>query len=309
MNAFPRWMRLCCCGFALAMTSAVMSSPLWAQRGDLLDAAAPDNPGPPGNGAGPKNPAVNPNSAVTDPAALPRMEESFFSRMVRTSGIFGFLILLIGLVMVFLIFIDMLELRRENYLPDPFLEHFERLLNEKNYQAAYEAAKTNDSFIGRVLAGGMSRINGGYDDVLQGMQEAGDEEALAMEHSIGYLGLIGSVAPMIGLLGTVYGMALSYHQVASAASLTVRPYELGDGIAMALFTTLQGLAVAIPAVISHSLFRNRLAKFVMEAGHIGEQLLRRFQGMNRITTTATSPTTPVPRWSPTPSSLSVTPDN
>lgn len=304
MNAFPRWMRLWCCVFALATTGAVMSSPAWAfQRGDILDDAAP-----PGGKAGDRlqNPAVDPNAQPTDPAALPRIEESFFSRMVRTSGIFGFLILLIGLVMVFLIFIDMLELRRENYLPDPFLEHFEHLLNEKNYQAAYEAAKTNDSFIGRVLAGGMARINGGYDDVLQGMQEAGDEEALAMEHSIGYLGLIASVAPMIGLLGTVYGMALSYHQVASAASLTIRPYELGDGIAMALFTTLQGLAVAIPAMISHTLFRNRLAKFVMEAGHIGEQLLRRFQGMNRITTTAT--TVPVTRWSPT-TTVAVTPEN
>lgn len=300
MNAFPRWMRLCGCVFALAMASAVLTSPVWAQRGDLLDAAAPDP-------AAPVNPAAAPGTPAVDPAVMPRIEESFFSRMVRTSGIFGFLILLIGLVMVFLIFIDMLELRRENYLPDPFLEHFERLLNEKNYQAAYEAARTNDSFIGRVLAGGMARLNGGYDDVLQGMQEAGDEEALAMEHSIGYLGLIGSVAPMIGLLGTVYGMALAYHQVASAASLTIRPYELGDGIAMALFTTLQGLAVAIPAVISHSLFRNRLAKFVMESGHVGEQLLRRFQGMNRITTTATTPTTPVTRW--TPATVSTTPEN
>ncbi len=300
MNAFPRWMRLCGCVFALTIVSAVGSSPVWAQRGDLLDAAAPDP-------AAPANPVAAPGTPAIDPAVMPRIEESFFSRMVRTSGIFGFLILLIGLVMVFLIFIDMLELRRENYLPDPFLEHFERLLNEKNYQAAYEAARTNDSFIGRVLAGGMARINGGYDDVLQGMQEAGDEEALAMEHSIGYLGLIGSVAPMIGLLGTVYGMALAYHQVASAASLTIRPYELGDGIAMALFTTLQGLAVAIPAVISHSLFRNRLAKFVMESGHVGEQLLRRFQGMNRITTSATTPTTPVTRWSPT--TVSTTPEN
>lgn len=302
MNAFPRWMRLCGCVLSLAFASAVWVSPLLAQQRDLLDAASPE-PAPPVNAT------ANPAPPPTDPVAIPRIEESFFSRMVRTSGVFGFLILLIGLVMVFLIFIDMLELRRENYLPDPFLEHFERLLNEKNYQAAYEAARTNDSFIGRVLAGGMSRLNGGYEDVLQGMQEAGDEEALAMEHSIGYLGLIGSVAPMIGLLGTVYGMALAYHQVASAASLTIRPYELGDGIAMALFTTLQGLAVAIPAVISHSLFRNRLAKFVMESGHVGEQLLRRFQGINRVTTSATTSSTPASRWSPSPATVTLTPDH
>ncbi len=294
MNACLRWMRLCGCGFALALMAIGFTTPLLAFQRDLLEesapggAAAPANP-PAGNNAA----ATNPATGATDPNTTLRIEESFFSRMVRTSGIFGFLILLVGLVMVFLIFIDVLELRRENYLPDPFLEHFERLLEERNYQAAYEAARTNDSFIGRVLAGGMARLNGGYDDVLQGMQETGDEEALAMEHSIGYLSLIATVAPMIGLLGTVYGMALSYHQVVSVSSLTVRPYDLGDGIAMALFTTLEGIAVAIPAVIAHSLLRNRLAKFVMEAGHVGEQLLRRFQGIGRTSTIAP----PQPRWS------------
>jgi biopolymer transport protein ExbB len=291
MNACLRWMRLCGCGFALALVAIGFTMPLLAQR-DLLEESAPGGAAAPANPPG-NNAAANPTPGATDPNTVLRIEESFFSRMVRTSGIFGFLILLVGLVMVFLIFIDVLELRRENYLPDPFLEHFERLLEERNYQAAYEAARTNDSFIGRVLAGGMARLNGGYDDVLQGMQETGDEEALAMEHSIGYLGLIATVAPMIGLLGTVYGMALSYHQVVSVSSLTVRPYDLGDGIAMALFTTLEGIAVAIPAVIAHSLLRNRLAKFVMEAGHVGEQLLRRFQGIGR--TSAIAP--PAPRWS------------
>ena len=292
MNACLRWMRLCGCGLALAFVALGFTTPLLAQR-DLLDEAAPGGVNTPAKPPAGNDTATNAGPSNPDTNAGLRIEESFFSRMVRTSGIFGFLILLIGLVMVFLIFIDVLELRRENYLPDPFLEHFERLLEERNYQAAYEAARTNDSFVGRVLAGGMARLNGGYEDVLQGMQETGDEEALAMEHSIGYLGLIATVAPMIGLLGTVYGMALSYHQVVSVSSLTVRPYDLGDGIAMALFTTLEGIAVAIPAVIAHSLLRNRLAKFVMEAGHVGEQLLRRFQTIGRVSTIAPPP----PRWS------------
>jgi biopolymer transport protein ExbB len=209
-----------------------------------------------------------------------RKQESFLMWMIRASGIFGFLILLVSFVMVALIVMQLLQLRRDNYLPQSFIEQFERLLNEKNYQAAYEAAKGNDSFIAKVLAAGMARLQRSYEDALQGMQEVGEEETMNMEHSIGYLALIGSVAPMLGLLGTVQGMVLSF-QVIATSTTSPKPYELADGIATALFTTLEGLVVAIPAIVCYALFKNRLAKFVMEAGFISEELMRRFQKMGK----------------------------
>jgi biopolymer transport protein ExbB len=222
---------------------------------------------------------------VADAAAAPggdelakRKQESFLMWMIRASGIFGFLILLVSFLMVSLIAMQLLQLRRDNYLPQAFVEQFERLLNEKNYQAAYEAAKGNDSFIGKVLAAGMARLSRGYDDAVQGMQEVGDEETMSMEHSIGYLALIASVAPMLGLLGTVQGMVSSF-QVIATSTTSPKPYELADGIATALFTTLEGLVVAIPAMVCYSLFKNRLAKFTMECGFVAEELMRRFQGM------------------------------
>lgn len=204
--------------------------------------------------------------------------ESYLAWMIRASGIFGFLILLVSFVMVALIAMQLMQLRRDNYIPAGFVEEFERLLNEKNYQAAYEAAKGNESFIGKVLAAGMARLSRGYEDALQGMQEVGDEETMAMEHSIGYLALIGSIAPMLGLLGTVQGMVASFKVIATSATQP-KPYELANGIATALFTTLEGLVVAIPAIICFTIFKNRLARFVLECGFVAEELMKRFQGM------------------------------
>src|SRR5581483_3315240 len=263
-----RWLLLATLLF-LTGFSAVHTEPVLAQ-GDGTAAA----------------PAGGTGNAATDDLLAARKQESFLGWMIRASGIFGFLILLVSFVMVALIVMQAMQLRRDNYLPAPLIEDFERLLNEKNYQAAYEVAKGSDSFLGKVLAAGMARVGRGYDEAVQGMQEVGEEETMAMEQSIGYQALIGSIAPMLGLLGTVQGMVMSF-QVIATSTTQPKPYELADGIATALFTTLEGLVVAIPAIVSYSVFKNRLARFIMECGFVSEELMTRFQNAPKPTATAT----------------------
>jgi biopolymer transport protein ExbB len=213
---------------------------------------------------------------------LKRFSESFLSWMIRASGIFGFLILLVLFTMMAIITTIALELRRDNYLPSSFIQEFEQLLQVKDYQAAYELAKVSDSFIGRVLAAGMGRLSRGYDEAVEQMQQVGEDETMTMEHKIGYLGLIASIAPMLGLLGTVQGMVLSFQVIANSTAAP-KPSELADGIATALFTTLEGLVVAIPAMIFYTLYKNRLARFLMESGFVAENLMRNFQGIGKPT--------------------------
>jgi len=220
-------------------------------------------------------------AAAADPAAdilAQRKQESFLAWMIRASGIFGFLIMLVSFVMVALLMMLFLQLRKVNYIPADFVEDFEEKLNARDYPGAYELAKSDDSFVARVLAAGMARLARGYEEVENAMQEVGDDEALGMEQKIGYLALIGSVAPMLGLLGTVQGMVLSF-QVIATSTQQPKPYELADGIATALFTTLEGLVVAIPAIVGFTVYKNRFARFMFEASVISEGLMSRFSGM------------------------------
>jgi biopolymer transport protein ExbB len=260
-------------GWALALWAgvlcAVIAAPVsaWAFQNDpATDPLLAADPG-----------GVPAAPVVAEPAAPVRTgPESTLEWMVRTSGVFGYLLLLLSLVLGALILYQLLQLRRDNYLPAAFLEQFERLLNDKNYQAAYEAARSDESFMAKVLAAGMARLSRGYDDVLKGMQEVGDEELMTMEQSIGYLALIASVAPMLGLLGTVEGLVETL-QVIAQSTTSPRPHLLADGVATALFTTFAGLAVALPALVCHSLFKNRLANFVRESGAEAEELMQRFR--------------------------------
>lgn len=266
MNQTVVYSRLWCLVLAMSvgwMSLGQLPSVVVAQ--DELEKSAPiDDGGKPGvDGKGPE---------------VKKGPESFLNWMIRALGIFGFLIMLVSFAMVAIIMMIALQLRRDNYLPTSFIEEFEQQLQAKDYQGAYEAAKASDSFIGRILAAGMGRLSRGYEEAVEQMQQVGEDETMTMEHKIGYLALIGSVAPMLGLLGTVQGMVLSFQVIANSTT-SPKPSELADGIATALFTTLEGLVVAIPAIIFYSLYKNRLARFLMECGFVAENLMKNFQGM------------------------------
>ncbi|WP_240928089.1 MotA/TolQ/ExbB proton channel family protein [Thalassoroseus pseudoceratinae] len=210
----------------------------------------------------------------------PAPKESFLSYAIRASGFFGLLLLILSFIMVALIMMNTLQVRRDNLMPAGFIDDFEQRLTQKDYQGAYETAKADDSFIARVLAAGLSKLNRGYEEAAEGMQEVGEEENMALEHRLSYLALIGTIAPMLGLMGTVYGMIQSFQTIATSKT-SPKPSELAGGISTALFTTIEGLAVAIPAMVFYSLLRNRVQRLVLEVGMVSEGLMSRFSTVNK----------------------------
>jgi biopolymer transport protein ExbB len=77
--------------------------------------------------------------------------------------------------------------------------------------------------------------------------------------------VIGNIAPMIGLLGTVFGMIFAFQEVADTQG-AARAAELASGIYQALVTTVGGLIVAIPSLAAFAVFRNRVDQFIAETG-------------------------------------------
>ncbi len=121
-----------------------------------------------------------------------------------------------------------------------------------------------------------AKLSSGYDQAIEAMQEVGEEENMKLEHRLSYMALIGTISPMVGLLGTVQGMIKSFNVIATSPT-TPKPSELAEGISTALFTTLIGLAIAIPAIAAYNLLRNRVAQLVLEVGILSEGLMSRFQ--------------------------------
>ena len=225
------------------------------------------------------DPAADPAAAPGDDAAAaaaPVQSRSFLAYIVRACGWFwGPAFLLVSFILVALIMMNLLQVRRDVLLPTQFVEEFEQKLNAKDFQGAYEFARSDDSFVGRVLAAGMGRLSRGYPEAVEGMQEAGEDENMALEHRLSYVALIGTIAPMMGLMGTVQGMISSFDVIAQS-TVSPKPSQLADGISTALVTTLIGLVLAIPAMVFYGILKNRIQRLVLEIGMVSEGLMGRF---------------------------------
>ncbi len=170
-----------------------------------------------------------------------------------------FVIVFVGLsfALVALLVMCFLQLRRTVIMPPELMEGFENHLDKKEFQQAYELAKADDSYLGRVLSIGLVKLQVGRQQAIDAMRETQAEEAMQLEHKISYVSLIGAIAPMFGLLGTVSGMVSAFTVIAQSATQP-KHHELASGISQALVTTLIGLWIAIPATACFSLFRNWL---------------------------------------------------
>ena len=207
--------------------------------------------------------------------------ESYLQRMGKSLGwFFGIVFLGLSFTMVALFVMNLLTARRENVLPSGLVEGFDAHLVEKQYQEAYELAKADDSFLGRVLSAGLVKLSSSYEQAIEAMQEAGEEENMRLEHRLSYLALIGTISPMVGLFGTVWGMIDSFSVIATSP-VTPKPALLAEGISKALFTTLVGLAIAIPAIAVYNILRNRIDRLVLEVGIVSEGLMGRFQNVGK----------------------------
>jgi biopolymer transport protein ExbB len=186
----------------------------------------------------------------------------------------------ISFALVAVVVMNILAARRDSIVPVQLVEGFEAHLNEKRYQEAYEMAKNDESFLGKVLSAGLAKLSAGYPQAVEAMQEVGEEENMKLEHRLSYIALIGTISPMVGLLGTVDGMVASFTVIASSPT-TPKPSELAQGISTALITTLIGLWLAIPAILVYGILKNRLARLVLEVGILSEGLMSRFQTVGK----------------------------
>ena len=192
---------------------------------------------------------------------------------VRAGGIVGYVIILLSLAGVAFIIDAFIHLKVDKLLPPAVSQEALQLAGKGKFSQVVTLCQANDSMLSRVIRAALSQGQMGIEAVREAMQEGGIREITRLQQRVGYMGFIASVAPMLGLLGTVTGMIASFN-VLGMAKGAARPDELAVGISEALVTTCMGLVVAVPLMFFHNYFRDRVTRIGQEASGQCERLLR-----------------------------------
>ncbi len=166
------------------------------------------------------------------------------------------LLLLLSLANVVLISLALSANRRTATLPDGESDAMRSLLSAGRYREAIERSGRGSSDLSAVLSRALDHAPRGADAMTHAAETAADELLSARLRELERLNVLGQVAPMIGLFGTVYGMIVAFQTIASTGG-AADPVLLAGGIGTALVTTFWGLLIAIPATSAYALVRNR----------------------------------------------------
>lgn len=225
--------------------------------------------------AGAAQPPAGDSGEDTQPSSAPPSKNRLVAMFSALGWWFSPIFLALSFILVALIVMNLMTARRDAVVPIALVEDFDALLEQKQYQDAYELAKQDESVLGQVLSAGLAKASQGYEEAIEAMQEVGEEENMKLEHRLSYMALIGTISPMIGLFGTVAGMIAAFDTLGATSAGAPPADQLARNIATALWTTFVGLAIAIPAIAVYNIMRNRAARLMLEVGIISENLMSR----------------------------------
>ena len=198
-----------------------------------------------------------------------------FFQILLSGGIVGLLMILVLLALsvlsAYLIIDHLLTVRRTDLMPEGLGEEVRQHLINGNVAAARDACAARPSMLSFVLTHGIAELEFGWNAVEKTLEDSLAEQSARLFRKIEYLSVIGNIAPMVGLLGTVIGMIVAFQNVASTQGTASAP-QLAEGIYQALVTTVGGLIVAIPSIGAFAIFRNRVDQFVAEAAWMAQHV-------------------------------------
>lgn len=207
------------------------------------------------------------------PAPAKEQSQSMFIHMVKSVGlIMGVVLGGLSIAMVALLVLLFMDLRMSDSVPPAFVEEFTDTVNKRRFKEAYELAKQDQSFLARVLTAGMSRLQYGIEDARETALHAVESIRSGKEQLCNYLATIGSIGPLVGLVGTVYSMIGAFMKM-SDPNNPAKPAELAATLSHGLVVTLLGIGLAVPAIFFNTFFRNRLARISMESANVADDLL------------------------------------
>ena len=252
------------------VTFAPLPSILFAQDMPKDEPAAAAPADAPADAAPVANEAAAPAADTTNAAP---QKKSLLRWAIDASGPIGLFLLCLSVYFTALVIKLFMELRLSEAVPVGLVEKLETAIKDRKFQEAYDACRDNDSFLARLVRSGVANLPNGRAEAKEAMNATQDEVVTGMESRISYLAIIGTLGPMIGLVGTIIGMIASFQEIATASGAQPKPEKVAEGISTALFITLEGVSLSVPAIFFFAFFRNRIAVMAVESAKVADRTI------------------------------------
>jgi biopolymer transport protein ExbB len=183
-------------------------------------------------------------------------------------------IIVASFIMLLIVFERFISLRRKRVVPRLFVERFLLQLRENalDRNEALTRCEEESSHVARVFAAAIRKWGKSAVEVEQAVLDEGERIANVLRRYLRVLNGVSTVAPLLGLLGTVWGMIQAFNVIATSPAMG-RAEMLAGGISVALITTAAGLLVAIPAMVFYLYFVGRVDQLIMEIDHQGQEIV------------------------------------
>jgi len=190
--------------------------------------------------------------------------KTFFTQFVIDGGpIVWFILLPMSIITISLAIEHIFSIRRSKLLPGGIKTDIISLIRQFGYHQLPARISENSDFISIAVAKAIQQ-EAQHSQTGNLVAESLQEQAFGLLRRIEWANIIGNVAPMIGLFGTVFGMIKAFNSIVIAGGQP-QPAQLAEGISIALVTTFWGLLIAIPALSFYGILRNRIETLVSEA--------------------------------------------
>jgi biopolymer transport protein ExbB len=214
--------------------------------------------------AAPAAPAAAPAAGTIQNNSAPEIDTSFMA-VVTGSGWLGVVIWLSllgsSIAGVALIVDSFLTVKADKIIPDAFVNKIKEAMEQGDVVKAMQHCEENPGPLSNILASGFGNVQEGFEAIQDSIAIAADLEAEKLIQRINYLSVVGNIAPMLGLMGTVQGMIVAFATLASAGPAAAG--MLAIAISQALWTTAAGLVVSVPTVAFFYFFKNRATNIIL----------------------------------------------
>ncbi|MGB1293849.1 MAG: MotA/TolQ/ExbB proton channel family protein [Flavobacteriales bacterium] len=193
----------------------------------------------------------------------PISKELSVIELIQSGGVGGQIIIallfILSLIAIYIFVERYLAIRKEQKRDENFLLTIKDFIQDEKFDAAKELCERTDTLVARVYRGGLNHIHRNESELALRLEKIANQEIHKMESKLPTLATISGAAPMMGFLGTVIGMIVVFHNIATAGG-KIELELLSNGIYTAMTTTVAGLMVGIIAYIAYNNLVSRMSK-------------------------------------------------